>query len=227
VPQDQWGKLPTDRSYILIRTLRPEGWPTGRLLFQRLGPDPTRPAWQQDGKIDVFFAEFPVNKKVKKGGLVEASFVLELPPGRWTYMGVYGLPSAGIRMPIIASFCLGAPVFDLGEGEVLYAGTFGIGILEGQIAPDTNLDGIRHLTNAAPGLLDRLKPAPWMNGGRFSCDGTYIYALETPGRPFLPDYRFGSQAWESTPDAESAAVPAPSPIPPAPEGAVPPSLPTP
>lgn len=216
VPQTQWAQLAADRSYLLIRTLRTQGWPTGRFLFRRIGPDPTRSASELDGQIDVFFADLPVNKKVEKGKLIEASFMLELPPGRWTYMGILGYPASGMPTPIIVSFCLGAPTFEIQTGEVLYAGTFGIGILEGQIAPDTRLETIKHLTDSAPGLLDRLKAAPWMNGDRFACDGAYIYALETPDRPFLPDYHFGSQAGRSPRSAESASADEPKPVPPAP-----------
>lgn len=211
VPVEQWGNLPTDRSYVLLRTLRPEGWPTGRLLFRRFGDDPGRLAWETDGKTDLFFIDLPVNKKVKKGGLVEFSAMLELPPGRWTLMGVYGnmMTALGPSSPITVSFCLGAPSFELKAGEVLFAGTFGIGILEGQIAPDTNFSTIKHLTDATPGLLPRLQAAPWTNGTRFACDGTIIYALETPGRPFEPGYRFGSMATQPPPVTPGAAAPTP------------------
>ena len=214
--QKDWSDIKADATVVIARTVRTKSAMAPLLLFIREGADPNITAWMQDGEIDVFRVAMPTDVRSGQG---EEWFVMTLPPGKWRYVGV----QAGA---VIVSFCLGAPTFVLEPGKATFIGTFGSGT-PGQIAPNTDLTQVKAMFAGLPQLRDRIVPAEWINGDRFTCDGTYIYALETPDRPFQPDYRFGSQAWKSPLNAEATATPAPLPIPPTPDGAAPPSLPTP
>ncbi|MDO9077343.1 MAG: hypothetical protein Q7U72_07820 [Brevundimonas sp.] len=87
--------------------------------------------------------------------------------------------------------CLGSPAFDIGPGEIVYAGTFD---LSGSIAnPSLELDDVRTaipLSDAAA-----LRPAVYQNGSTGDCSPALpTYALEFPAAAFEPAYRWGSQA---------------------------------
>ncbi len=105
-------------------------------------------------------------------------FAFAVPPGRWR------IASSGFL-----SYCLGSPSFEVGAGEVVYAGTVD---LAGQsFGPDLDLEPAKtYLAAASPAA--KLRPAAYRNGSRGSCRGFgVIYALEIPGAPFDPDYAWG------------------------------------
>lgn len=203
----EWTSIKAEDTVVVARTIRTKTAMAPVLLFVRLGPDPNINAWMQDGEIDVFRIGMPVDVRDGQG---EDWFVMTMPPGKWRFVGV----QAG---SIIFSFCLGGPTFELEPGQALFLGTFGSGTSP-QIAPNLDLSPVATAFADLPNLRERIIPAPWRNGERFACDGTYIYALETPGAPFLAGYDLGSRAGpfskpaqaESGPEATPPAVTEPS-----------------
>lgn len=109
----------------------------------------------------------------KKGAFLEQTYVFPVKPGRWT------LGSIG---PV--GLCLGAPSFDVQQGEVVFAGTFNVGSTD-PFQPDMALAPAQQaLANAD--LSERLTPAKYVNGRTFDC-GTlapsFIYSLNEPNAP--------------------------------------------
>ena len=57
---------------------------------------------------------------------------------------------------------------------------------------------------------EHLSEANWVNGAQAQCEGTYIYALEMPDRPFLNSYQLGTRALDRT-AGRAPALPTPHP----------------
>ncbi|WGM38234.1 hypothetical protein [Caulobacter sp. NIBR1757] len=187
IAKDQWDKVPEGATVLVIKVKRFVGLRSEPILiFSREGPDPRYPAWFDDGKPDLLTTSFGMGLNVKNKTQTEGIVVIPLPPGRWRLMGVR-------QGRVITSFCLGAPSFDLVEGQVTYAGQLDYGRTP-QFTANTDLSTIDADLDNAPGLRDRLKPARWVNGSRFMCDGSYIYAFEVQGGAYLPGYTNGSAA---------------------------------
>ena len=106
-------------------------------------------------------------------------------PGTWRVAALMGGAN------VVLNFCLGAPAFDVRPGEIVYAGSFNV---TDQLGPDLSLAPLRSWLGPDSALLDRIRPATYVNGTRSDCDGSYIYALEKPGAPFANDYTWRSTA---------------------------------
>ncbi|NBB52442.1 hypothetical protein GVN24_29605 [Rhizobium sp. CRIBSB] len=91
---------------------------------------------------------------------------------------------------LMMSFCFGAPAFEIGAGEVVYMGDFDIG---GQaiLSPEMSLAPAQAMLASHPNLLERLRPAQWVNGTTGVCRD-WAYALEFPGFPFEEGYVRGT-----------------------------------
>jgi hypothetical protein len=116
----------------------------------------------------------PTNIFRKPGMVLERFDVFVVPPGRWILAGIGGV-----------NFCMGAPVFDVKEGEAVYAGSFLTGD-ETAYAPDMSLDGAKAALAGTPEIAGRLKPAQYMNGAKFWCGlalAHRLYTLDIPGAP--------------------------------------------
>lgn len=87
--------------------------------------------------------------------------------------------------------CMGSPAFDVGPGEIVYAGTFD---LSGSIAnPSLELADVRTAVPIADATA--LRPAVYQNGSTGNCSPALpTYALEFPTAAFEPTYGWGSQA---------------------------------
>jgi hypothetical protein len=130
-----------------------------------------------DGKTDVWSLAIPRNQKGQPAGAaVSKTFAVVVPPGRWAISMISDLTST----------CFGAPFFEAGPGEVVYAGTIDFGI-DG-LPIDLGLDPARVRLAGYPTLAARARPAAWINGATFTC-GSYGYALEYPDLPFTAGYR--------------------------------------
>jgi hypothetical protein len=154
--------------------------------FTRMGPDRNTLASTVDSRPDRLF--FAVGLLfAKKGGNWVA---LPVPPGRWR------ISSLGASS--VLNVCLGSPAFEVKAGDVIYAGGFNMG---GSVfGPDMDLAPVKaYLGNTA--AANRLKAADYVNGTTDRCGDTAIYALEFPGYPFEPGFRYGG--------ALASAVPAP------------------
>lgn len=89
-------------------------------------------------------------------------------------------------------FCLGAPMFTIQPGEVLFLGTFD---MSGELGPVMDIDPTRLTLAIDPERAARARPAIWRNGATPSCgNAIYVYALEIPDAPFVEGYQEGSQA---------------------------------
>lgn len=92
------------------------------------------------------------------------------------------------------SFCLGAPMFAVAAGEVVYFGDvspyIAVKLADGRranaMAYSANLDDARRALAAQPDLAARLRPAD-IRQATFSCGGPTMIAYQVPGAPALPD----------------------------------------
>ena len=163
---------PPGAAVILVRVkgIGPKGG--GGIMFARQGPRADVGPAIDDHAPDLAVAALGWLYAKKDGNW----FALAVPPGRWR------IASSGFL-----NYCLGSPSFEVGAGEIVYAGTFE---LAGQnIGPDLDLEPAKAFL-AAPSA--HLRPATYRNGSRGSCRGFGVtYALEFPGAPFDPDYAFG------------------------------------
>lgn len=117
-------------------------------------------------------------------GSREKIMLFAVPPGRWRMSGG---TLAGFDM------CMGAPSFRAAAGDVVYVGSFQLG-LHTPIQPDMDLAPARVFLNATPSLAGQLRPADWINGSTSFCRGWSSYALEFPNFPFEEGYDWGSRA---------------------------------
>lgn len=128
--------------------------------------------------MHLFSVASPSKWRPKPGDYFEKTYVLAVPPGRWTYFGPWPM-----------TLCLGAPGFDIAAGEALFLGTFTSGSKD-PFAPDMALEpALADLTDAD--LKARLRAAKWVNGYRYDCNPVpYIYfpyRVDFPGFPSAPD----------------------------------------
>ena len=156
---------------VRIRGIGPKGG--GGMSFSRLAPSGDASAAVDDHAPGYAVAALGWIYAKREGNW----FAFAVPAGQWRISGSGFL-----------SYCLGAPSFTVGAGEVVYAGAFD---LAGQsIGPDLDLEPARTYLAGAPAA--NLRPAVYQNGARGSCRGFgVIYALEIPGTPFDPDYAWG------------------------------------
>jgi len=157
---------------VRIRGIGPKGG--GGMSFSRLAPSAGGAAATVDDHAPGYAVAAIGWIYAKREG---NWFAFAVPAGQWRISGSGFL-----------SYCLGAPSFAVGAGEVVYAGTFD---LAGQsIGPDLDLEPAKAYLAGAPAA--NLRPAVYQNGARGSCRGFgVIYALEIPGAPFDPDYAWG------------------------------------
>lgn len=111
-------------------------------------------------------------------------YAYRVPPGRWRLAGMTGASWL--------EFCLGAPTFTVGSGEVVYAGAFDLS--SEALAPDLTMAPAQAFLADQSGLATRLRPASYTNGVVDRCSVGDAYALEFPGAPFEPNYGWGSLA---------------------------------
>lgn len=126
----------------------------------------------QEPALDLFSTPTPTKMFWKAGTPMETLYVFEVPAGRWILMGDNG-----------ATFCLRAPVFDVGEGEVVFAGTFSSAVA-GDMQPKMDMAPAK--AGLPPAIADRMRPAAWRNGATFDCGlvpSSFLNALEIKGAP--------------------------------------------
>lgn len=138
----------------------------------------------RDGAAGAEPASFVVlAPSVKDGPTDQGPLVFAVPPGRWRISHI----SNG--MGAIA-LCMGAPAFDVGASEVVFAGAFAVM----EYAPNMTLSPAAAVLTSVPAFADRLRPAAYVNGNVGDCGSAQlVYAYEIPGAPFAEGYRWGSQ----------------------------------
>ncbi|KQZ03622.1 hypothetical protein ASD21_20280 [Caulobacter sp. Root1455] len=194
---DQLGEIPANSALIVVNV---QGTGAFSVTFEREGPDAKTPAWA-DGRPGSFLAAQPVKATATAGGAQGTTLVFAVPPGRWKIDHL----SAGL---FTVSLCLGAPSFEVAAGDVVYAGSFDPASATNNIGPEMTLEPYRAVFPALSGLGEKMRPASYVNGSTGQCQGAYMYALETVGRPFAEGYALGSKA-QPAPTASAVAAPAP------------------
>lgn len=170
-PIEDFSTVPADASLVLV-TLVGER----TLTFTR--------ADETDERAPTSFF---VSSPTKDDASASPTLAFAVPPGRWVISRII---DAGVDAPTI-TLCLGAPGFDVGANEVVFAGAFG----ETNWAPDLALAPAELALASAPGLAARLRPASYVNGNLPRCAGaSVLYAYEVPGAPFVEGYHWGSRA---------------------------------
>jgi hypothetical protein len=215
ITRDDLASLPTDATLIVIRMTGSQG---DALAFTRV----------TDGKnFEGFTIAAPHNGT--------GEMILHVPSGRWQ---IASISSSGR----VVSFCLGAPSFEAGPGEVVFAGAFSFA--GGTLAPDLTLPSPSSPSSPAPApaeapaapappanahsppkaptatlasapeLVSRMRAASYSNGSTAQCNlSPLFYALEFPGRPFLDGYHWGSNASTAMAGALATATVAAQPAP--------------
>jgi hypothetical protein len=108
-------------------------------------------------------------------------YVFEVPPGRWKLGALQ-------HMQYVADLCFGAPSFEIRAGEALYLGAMSVEPKGGYpIMMDLAVG--KEILSANPALAAKVKLAEFQNGFLSDCFGSYAYAYEIPGAPFI-DYEW-------------------------------------
>lgn len=145
------------------------------IVFQRIGSAPDAPAWVTDQQPDLFVVASPGPFAKKTGNFL----VYTVPAGRWRLAGLFGAAAD------VIDFCLGAPSFEAGPAEVIYAGAFDFSAPK--LQPDMDLGPPRALLAGQPGNAQKLKAAGYSNGSTTSCvrpisaswyDGFHFYIYD-------------------------------------------------
>ncbi|HYD89690.1 MAG TPA: hypothetical protein VEA80_19570 [Vitreimonas sp.] len=174
-----------DNSTLLVVRVAGLGYGSGVMLM--------RPGAEAD-TVDFVSAIVPT---AFISGPKEATVVARVPPGRWRLSGFVG--PAGY----ITSLCMGAPTFDIAEGEVVFAGSFAFGSAAPRL--DMNLDHARTALASAPNLAARVRAAGYQNGDTFECGAAAnFYGYEIADAPYQDAYRFGSRVNDAPPAATAA-----------------------
>lgn len=134
-----------------------------------------------------------------RGTPSDNTYIWAVSPGHWRLTGLQaGEPAYAM------SFCLGAPSFEVGAGEVVYVGS--VSFTGQQPRLDLSLDPARQALASAPALAEKVRAASYTNGDTFQCGyAAYLYAYEVDGAPFAPSYHGGSRAISTTAPAVATA----------------------
>ena len=136
--------------------------------------------WIRFGSAD---ASFSIVVAAPEGG---GTLAYPVTPGRW-------LVDSVIIDDVDVSLCLGAPAFDIGRGEVVFAGAFAMN--DGVLVPDLTSSAIEDARRALPEAPSRIRGAGCVNGANSVCSySAFIYAHEISGFPFVEGYTGGTQA---------------------------------
>lgn len=184
-------------SYIVMRISNVHGaMALFDVMFNRLAADGSELIY--DGAATVARTGLAKTGKGKNGDEKYHDFVMPVPPGMWKL-------SAFTAPPYAADFCFGAPAFSVGEGEVLFVGEMTIRD-EGGYPINPAMDIAQEILAGSPSLFTKAKPAEWTNGYASECFGSYAYAYEIPGAPFVDQGALRSAA-RAQPDTIASETP--------------------
>ena len=100
-----------------------------------------------------------------------------MPQGRWKFAEI-------TQFQFGAALCFGAPAFDVAAGEARFVGVMTFPESGGYPLHE-NLAVAKEVLAANPALAEKVKAAEWTNGYTTDCFGSYAYAYEIPGAPFV------------------------------------------
>jgi hypothetical protein len=146
---------------------------------------------------------------VGKGKVAEDKyydFMIEAPEGRWKVATI-------THQVYAADLCFGAPAFELAPGEAVTLGAMSVR-KTGGYPLSQDIAVAKEILAANPVLAEKVKTAEWTNGFTSDCFGSYAYAYEIPGAPFVDMEALARAAAQnadsrtlSPPEAPSANAP--------------------
>ena len=160
------------------------------IIFQRLDDDGAEVIY--DGapvSVTLGGNLTPKIRKTKDGEIRRYDFLAEIPPGIWKMATINWGAFA-------ADLCFGAPAFIIHDGETLFLGELHLPEDGGYPLDQSDLSVAHEVLEPLPALADRVKVAALTNGFTSDCFGSYAYAYEQPGAPFV----------DQAPDADTIAV---------------------
>lgn len=167
----------TERAYLVVRLVGRKSTMAKAvsLAFKRLANDGSEIVY--DGSTTILEAGSRSTNKGEIGGVKYFDYVFEVPQGRWKFAEIaqfqYGV-----------TLCFGAPAIEIEDGDVLYLGAMDVGG-DGGYPIETDMAVAREILAANPALAEKVTPAEWTNGFTADCFGSYAYAYEMPGAPFI------------------------------------------
>lgn len=167
--------VPEGSALLIVRMTTAPAYRNSTIAFELAGPPPDGAAYRATFSINV-------RKSPAVNGLMGRTWAFVVPAGKWR---LYTNAS-------VFDFCLGAPAFEVMQGEVVYLGTINVGPKPPK--PDMALDPAIEFLGAGSALAGKLRPAEWLNGSTSLCRNWHPYAYEFDGVPFEPGYVWGSAA---------------------------------
>jgi len=186
------------KSYVILRLAGdPLRLNAGSVRLERLAADGTEVIY--DGEVTAAALGAMNGPKVGKargGDEKRFDFAVELPPGLWKIAGFsYGA--------FYGDLCFGAPAFELRAGETIYLGEMHLQ-KSGGYHLSSDIEAAKEILAAAPALAEKVKEPEFSNGFLSDCFGSYAYAYEVPGAPFVDMPTLKREAEEAKAAAEAA-----------------------
>lgn len=161
-----------------------------------VGVDTGVPADMPEGSALVLIESDGPTPRIVRLNAVDGDGADHISLRRLNSLSAFIVPAGAWRLVSLAtdapatSHCLGAPVFQVAPGEVVFAGAF-----DADGGVDLGLDEVRAALASQPHLAERLEVAPWVNGSVFECgEASFATAYEIADAPFVEGYTFGSRA---------------------------------
>lgn len=145
------------------------------VMFNRLTPDGAEVVY--DGAATAAKTVLAKSGKGERNGVKYFDYVIPVPPGVWKLGALTNIQYA-------ADLCLGAPAFVVGEDETVFVGEMTIREAGGYPL-SADIAVAREILAANPALAEKVRPVAWTNGFTADCFGSYAYAYEIPGAPFV------------------------------------------
>lgn len=137
-----------------------------------------RSAEGQTGMQDYFHVQLHGARRDSDGRISKIMSFLA-PAGEWRLHGA--------RQQI--DYCLGAPSFTAGSGDVIFLGEFDFD--RTTLAPDLGPEAAARTMSAGAPMTSLVQPASWTNGATWPCRMELMYSLEFEGFPYRPGYSWG------------------------------------
>lgn len=145
------------------------------VTFNRLAADGSEVVY--DGDVVTARTSLAKTAKGEKDGVKYADYVIEVPPGMWKLGTLSSVAFA-------TDLCFGAPAFEVKAGETVVIGEIRLRDTGGYPLTQ-NLALAGEILAANPRLAENAKLAEFTNGFLSDCFGSYAYAYEIPGAPFI------------------------------------------
>ena len=186
-----------DKAYIAVRMIGRKSTMAKAvsLAFKRLAPDGSEIIY--DGAVITIEVGSKATNKGTIAGEKYQDYVFDVPPGRWKFSEItqfrYG-----------AALCFGAPVVEVVAGDAIFVGAMHLEG-EGGYPIESKIEIGKEILAANPALAEKVKAAEWTNGYTSDCFGSYAYAYEIPGAPFID---MNALAGGAVPATDEAPLPA-------------------